>query len=119
MYKAGTCWKEVDDTDIKELINKNIMDEEIQDFNSKPVLFGGDVNALYPSLDQIGTAEIAKEAVMETPILFEDIDYDLLSVNLLLNVGQVEMRALWLRDYIPEKLVDSNSNSFISRVNRS
>ena len=118
MFKAGTCWKEIDDEDIEKLINKNGIDDEIQDFNSKPVLLGGDVCALYPSLDQIGTAEIAAEAVMETPILFEDIDYDLLAVYILLNLGQVEMRALGLRDYIPEKLVDDNSNSLISRTNR-
>ena len=49
------------------------------------MLLGGDVCALYPSLDQIGTAEIAAEAVMETPIMFEDIDYDLLAVYILLS----------------------------------
>ena len=101
MYRAGINWKSGDTLDLENVVNKEIMNVEIQDFNARPVFFGGDVKALYPSLDQISTAEIAAEAIMDTGVMFEEIDYDLLAIYLLLNLGKVEKRRMGLNEVIP------------------
>ena len=54
----------------------------LQDQRGKPVLFGSDVVALYPNLDDISVAAIAAKTVTESSIKFENIRYSLLIIYL-------------------------------------
>ena len=64
---------------------------------------GGDVKALYPSMDPVGTSELAFKAALDNPIEYKGINYDLLLIYLSLILGESEMRKLGLGHVIPRK----------------
>ena len=64
----------------------------LQDFGEPPTLVGGDVEALYPSMDPIPTSLIAYKAVKESPVAFTDINYWRLNVYLYLVLGEKSLR---------------------------
>ena len=47
----------------------------VQDKGNKIQVVGSDVEALYPSSEAVGVAEIVYEAVLKTKIKFENIDW--------------------------------------------
>ena len=53
----------------------------IQDLNKPPIMVGGDVRALYPSLDVVTASCIAARAVEDTKIEFKGVDYQRLSIS--------------------------------------
>ena len=59
-------------------------DNGIQDFNSTPIMVGGDVVGLYPNMDIVATAELSARAFMESKVQCTGVDYKLLAVYLFL-----------------------------------
>ena len=51
----------------------------LQETDSPPIMLGGDVKTLYPSLDCVTSSEIAAQAVRETKIKFGGVNYPRLS----------------------------------------
>ena len=91
MFRAGTTWGHLDRLKREKVTPKEqIQTDEIQDFNKTPIFMGGDVKALYPSMDQTATSELAFEAVLESGIEYTGIDYELLLIYLKLVIGDVE-----------------------------
>ena len=93
-------------------------EDEIQDFNKKPVFMGADVNALYPSMNQVATSELAFQAVLNSDIEYTGIDYQSLLVYLKLVLGDGELRKLGLGHVIPYKKEPDGSNSLLLKKNR-
>ena len=52
-----------------------VLEEEIQDFNTEMVIIGCDVESLYPSLDKGETSRIVGEEMLRSEIVWEDLDY--------------------------------------------
>ena len=91
---------------------------ELQDTGKKPLFLEADVKALYPSMDQAATAELAFQAVKNSDVSFRGINYKRLAVYLLLTVGEVGMRQLGIREAIPTRVgSDSRSTSLFRHVN--
>ena len=76
----------------------------IQDLSLKPVFLGGDAVALYPSMDDVGTADLIFKAVRTTSIEFKDINYKRLAVYLYLVMGPQYMRDMGLTACIPSRI---------------
>ena len=95
------------------------MQPELQEFNSKPIIIGGDVEALYPSMNHIPTSKILYNAMMDTTVKFEDLDYEMMSIYLFLVLGREGMIKHGLQT-IPQRKekADSSSRSLLSKVNR-
>ena len=81
-------------------------------------LIGADVCALYPSLQQVETAMITAKAVQTTNLEFEGVSYDELSVYLALTIGREGMREWGVEHCYPRRLIDSNSFSLSSKINK-
>ena len=81
----------------------------LQDFSSKPVLIGSDVAALYPNLDRFITGAVMFEAVMESTVKFQGIDYDLLAIYLFLIMGESLMIKEGLAECVPRRRDQSNN----------
>ena len=81
--------------------DKNI--PPLQNFDVKPLFMGADVESLYPNLDKEITGELMYKAVMECDIQFNGIDYDRLSVYLLLMLGLGVMYKCGLGDCSPTR----------------
>ena len=92
--------------------------QEIQDFNRTPVFIGGDVNALYPSMNQVASAELAFEAVLRSDVEYTGIDYRFLLVYLTLVLGETELKKMGLAHVIPWKKEKDESNSLMVKKNR-
>ena len=92
----------------------------IQDIDEKPVLVGGDVEALYPSMEAIPTSQIAFTAVMESEVEFQNINYDILSIYIFLTLGCNVMYKYDLGKCIPRRRYDnSKAKSLAATSNRS
>ena len=131
LAKLGNDWSDEESDRRKkldveyELSDKNV--PPIQDFDSEPVMIGGDVVALYPSMDAVATAELAAQSIRETPIDFKGIDYKYLAVYIYLLLGPEEFDRSGLSEVIPVRNVidedkkdfeQSNSRSLLARNNR-
>ena len=91
----------------------------MQDFNTKPVLLGADVAALYPNLDKIVTGEIMYQAVIHSDVRFEGFDYERLAVFLFLNIGETLLIKCGLEDCIPRRrFSDTSARSLSAKSNR-
>ena len=92
---------------------------DLQDFNKLPIIVGGDVEALYPSLEHIPTSKILYKAMMETDVNFESLDYGMMSIYLFLVLGGEGMKKHGLKR-LPQrtKEKDSAARSLLSKVNR-
>ena len=114
-HNAGMKWAKIDE--FEKTIFKN-MDPGIQDFENKPVMIGGDVKALYPSLDGIATAQIAADSVRRSKVKFSGINVYFLMVYLFLVLGRDGMTKAQLQDCIPARKNKSNAMSLSSIQNR-
>ena len=128
--QAGLYWWKKDQIEKKNLlfdqvsggiVNTDKMEKvpSLQDFEKAPVIIGGDVEALYPSMAHIETSKVMYEAIMDTKVDFENIDYGYMNVYLLLSLGEKVMRKHGLSE-IPERKNDkSKARSLHSKSNRS
>ena len=97
---------------------RNLVNENIQDFTEKPVLFGSDVVGLYPNLDGTCVANIAAKCIMKTKVMFDAIDYTFLIMYLMLIIGRVQLIKLGLGQCLPTKRTKDKSNSLLLASNR-
>ena len=86
----------------------------LQASNRDPIFVGGNVIALYPSLDGVSASYLASEANKQTNIMFEGIDYRRLAVYLNLVLGEDNLCNLNLRDIIPERRDPENKSEALS-----
>ena len=91
---------------------------ELQEFDTGPVMIGGNVKALYPSLDGVASAQITAEAVRESKIKFSGINTYFLVVYLFLILGRDGMVKADLKECIPTRKNKSNAMSLTSTLNR-
>ena len=75
--------------------------EDIQDKESPVVVVGGDVEGLYPNLVDTKVADICYEAVMESCIKFENVDYCEGVKYIAMNQTEEECRTSELRRILP------------------
>ena len=122
---AGKAWgriqekKELIQEEAMSRINKKVAEGEWPSIQEgKYLLIGGDVAALYPSLDQTETAYITAKAVQESGLTFSGIDYETMSVYLALTIGIEGMRDWGVGHCYPTKKIDSSSESLSSKSNR-
>jgi hypothetical protein len=80
---------------------KDVDNKLVQDKSSNIVLVGSDVEALYPSLQDIQTANIIFRAIMETEIGFEGVHFQEAVRYIVLNTTEVECRRGELRRVLP------------------
>ena len=90
----------------------------LQDTSTPPLLLGGDVVTLYPSLDCITTSELAAQSVRDTKLQFGGINYDRLSVFLTLTLGAQILNNLGLHHVILERNGDSRAESLSAKSNK-
>ena len=90
----------------------------LQELDSAPVMLGGDVKTLYPSLDCITTSEIAAEAIRTTNIKFGGIDYSRLSVYLTLSLGEDLLSKCGLHHIVPKRADKSKAYSLSAKNNK-
>ena len=90
----------------------------LQDCNSIPIMIGGDVKTLYPSLDCVSTGEMAAQAVRDTEIKFGGIDYERLRVYLTISLGENILSRHGLQNIIPERSNDSTAASLTAKTNK-
>ena len=91
---------------------------ELQDTDRKPLFLGADVKALYPSMDQAATAELAFQAVRDSKISFKGINFKRLAVYLLLTVGSVGMKQMGIPEAIPVRTEGDSSTSLKTNINK-
>ena len=118
--KAATYWakgeREKENKSKDNNVTTTEMEERIplQATNRDPIFVGGDVIALYPSLDGVSASNLASEAVKQTNIMFEGIDYRRLAVYLNLVLVEDKLCNLNLRDIIPERRDPENKSEALS-----
>ena len=56
------------------LDSNEVRPEMVQDFGAPMEIIGFDVDALYPSLDWESTEEVVREAVLNSDIVWDDVD---------------------------------------------
>ena len=122
MYINGEVWCELDELR-RQTLKKEIDPElpDLQDTAEKPVMIGGDVQALYPSMDGVATAELAARAVLESDLSFHGIDYKFLAVYILLIIGADSMKKQGLSNVIPVRINTEKypeTKSLCSKINR-
>ena len=126
LVNATFYWKKWDEDRMNKMMNQDKATSDcqaippLQDFTKRPVFVGADVCALYPSLDMVGTAELVAEAVRRSTVCFKSIDYEILSIYLLLTVGEQGMRETGLGRFIPtrKKEIKSTAMSLNATINR-
>ena len=90
----------------------------LENFDKPPVMVGGDVQALYPSLDVVTTSRLAARAVEETDIEIKGVDYHRLSVCLTITLGPGAMMKHGLEKAIARGCENSKAESLASKTNR-
>ena len=90
----------------------------LQDLDSPPIMLGGDVKTLYPSLDSVTTSEIAAQAIRDTKIKFGGIDYPRLSVYLTLSLGESLLTKKGLGHITARRTGDSKALSLSAKSNK-
>ena len=110
LFEASGYWSLWDSKTVSnQVANSSVPDdgsmaESIQDFDKKPVFFGADVCTLYPSLDILGTADLASRSVLESNVRFEGINVKMLAIYLFLVLGRRTMHKLGLGKIIPQRM---------------
>ena len=75
----------------------------VQDKAENMVIAGADVEALYPSLEDVQVAEIVFKAVLESKVEFEGVDYQEGARYIALNSSEQECRTGPLRRVLPRR----------------
>ena len=87
----------------REVIGREVPPDMLQDFSEPMVVLGSDVINLYPSLDIGQVVDEVREAVMETEICWESIDYLEAARYVALNLSAVECSMNELRRVLPTR----------------
>ena len=105
--KASDYWSMVHEARLNKILDAdtvaNRVGPELQDTTAPPTMIGGDVIALYPSMESSQTAAIAGEAVLQSSLEFTNINYTYALVLLLLIVGKSWMYKMGLGEFIPTR----------------
>ena len=80
----------------------------LQNFNTKPILLGADVEALYPNMERTATGGMIYQAVLESDISFQGINYELLAIYLFLVMGR-NLGPLKIQNGIPFREMELKS----------
>ena len=94
------------------------MTQEIQNFELKPMLVGADVISLYPNLDGIAISKMVGNAIRNTKVTFNGINYLFLCVYIFLVLGGEEMDRVGLGECKPKRRKKSEARSLASTMNR-
>ena len=105
---------------IKNIGLGNTSYNNLQDMSRKPVFLGGDAVALYPPMDDVGTAEMIYQTILDTKISFPDIDYMMLAIYLKLVLEEDYMNKMQLTACVPERIINkkSKARSLAATTNR-
>ena len=76
--------------------------QELQDNDHDLIIVGSDVCSLYPSLDKISSAAIAREAVMNSEVKIEDVNFQAALVYILPCGGENYLKRAGLGKRIPK-----------------
>ena len=71
--------------------------------NKNTVILSADVKALFPSLDNVFTADTVCEMFMNSDITIKGVDYEEVGLYLALNTTDTELEQLGLQDYCPTR----------------
>ena len=118
LIKSGRFWDQKIKLMEEEKDVQGRDDCELQDFESPPIMVGGDVEALYPSMQHIPTAKIMFKAVMDTSVKFDNLDYDFMNIYIYLVLGRGEMIKHGLNCVPRKKDNKSKSRSLLAKCNR-
>ena len=83
--------------------SKDVNPEDLQDFMTPMVLVGTDVESLYPNLKVAEVSKRMKEAILESEIKWEDIDYMEAARYVALNWDEEKCRKSKLRKILPRR----------------
>ena len=81
-------------------------------------MIGGDVKALYPSLDMLTTSVLAGKAVKDSSIEYNVIDYVRLSIYLTIVLGPTLLIRHGLTDAVARRKTDSKAKSLACKSNK-
>ena len=82
---------------------KDVDNKLVQDKSKRMVMCGADVEALYPSLSDVQVAEIVYQAIMETDVGFEGVDFMEGCKYIAMNSTAQECRISPLRRILPTR----------------
>ena len=85
------------------LRSREVNREVLQDRDSPMVIVGSDVEALYPSLEDVKVAEICYKAVLESDMKFENIDYKEAVRYIAMHWSESQCRMSDLRRVLPTR----------------
>ena len=85
----------------REYTAKEMLQEEVQDYTCPMVIVGSDVVSLYPSMDVTRCSELMKEAILSSPIVWDNVDYLECARYVALNWSSEKCRASRLRRILP------------------
>ena len=83
--------------------SKDVNPEDLQDFMTPMVLVGTDVESLYPNLKVAEVSKRMKEAILESEMKWEDIDYMEAARYVALNWEEEKCRKSKLRKILPRR----------------
>ena len=120
LCEAGKLWEQMENRRFKMMTSQGekLNLEKVQDFSKQPILVGGDVVALYPSMDVTATAQLSAQAVLESDILVTGVNFKLLAIYLFLVLGPVTMIDIGLSNCIPTRLWKSDAKALSGAMNR-
>ena len=93
-----------DPKDTKRIFSSTeVLPEDLQDFQSPMALIGYDVVSLYPNLDVSRIAENVKEAILDSPVQWSNIDYMEAARYIALNWTKEECKNSSLYSILPRR----------------
>ena len=98
-WKKGINWQEMDLDEI--ITSKEAIPEAIQDFGQEMVIIGGDVVSLYPNLKIEDVAKDVKEALLQSKLTWQNVDYQEAVRYIALNISAEECARSPLRRLLP------------------
>ena len=100
-WEARMGWDPNDKSRI--ISSKDVNPEDLQDFMTPMVLVGTDVESLYPNLKVAEVSKRMKEAILESEMKWEDIDYMEAARYVALNWDEEKCRKSKLRKILPRR----------------
>ena len=100
-WEARMGWDPNDKSRI--ISSKDVNPEDLQDFMTPMILVGTDVESLYPNLKVAEVSKRMKEAILESEMKWEDIDYMEAARYVALNWDEVKCRKSKLRKILPRR----------------
>ena len=98
------------------LTSKEVLPEDLQDYQSPMVVMGFDVVSLYPNLDTSKVGSRVKQAVLESNISWEGINYMEACRYIALNWTEEQCRSSKLRKILPWRRKNNGSRPGIRGV---